>query len=182
MNVPNLLDDLHRRGVRLRVAGYRLRWRAPVCDRQGDAAAVLGAMGITSGSCRACRALEASGPDRPMAPVPGPDRADIIRVQLGPLSGSTTPRPQGPPPFRLALVMGKETSPEVSLHLCNFCSHRLSCREFLDQTQPSSNLRQVLRRLFGCFGPVAMSEVNAGRTRWRFATMHPAPAIAHSRA
>ena len=30
MNVPNLLDDLHRRGVRLRVDGDRLRWFAPV--------------------------------------------------------------------------------------------------------------------------------------------------------
>ncbi len=29
MNVPALVDDLHRRGVKLRAAGDRLRWRAP---------------------------------------------------------------------------------------------------------------------------------------------------------
>jgi len=84
------------------------------------------------------------------------------------------------PPLRLALVMGKETSPEVCLQFRYLGRYRLFGGEFFNQPKPPPDLCKVFGRLFRCFGPVTMAEMHGCWTGWRPAAVHTAPAIRHS--
>jgi len=85
-------------------------------------------------------------------------------------------------PFCLALVMGCEPSPEVCLQFRYLGRYRLFGGEFFNQPKPPPDLCKVFGRLFRCFGPVAMSEMHTGRTRWDLAAVQLASPAGHRRA